>query len=444
MRYSLAISVTICSLLVACTKHPCERNAALTLGQARRDFRELRELILNGHPFNFATRTEVMASFDSQYLALVDGMTILEFYRAIAPAVSAVKCGHTRLSLPDCVQKDIILYGGSFPFDIKVTRDSLVIVEAYDSGLLVPRGSVVLSINGVPAPEIIGQMKSGLYSDGQGETFKYFLMNQNFARHYLEMIEDTADFEIAFVAPDTKEIRSASVGAMSQAEVRDKHPARSTDHPGSRLVETVIDSSNAYATLRIRFFDFYDNLSDFTERIDTFFRNLADIGVPSLVLDLRGNDGGGPHSSAYLLGYLIGEPFSYYAPHSTFLFHDLRNPQAVPDYPFHGSLYVLIDGGCFSTTGHFLSVLRTHGKGLFIGEETGGSYICNGGYTEHRLTHTGIELLLPHTAFIANARGLRPEHGITPNVFVDYSTMDLNSGQDPVLGAALAIIRDGN
>jgi hypothetical protein len=43
---------------------------------------------------------------------------------------------------------------------------------------------------------------------------------------------------------------------------------------------------------------------------------------------------------------------------------------------FSGTMYVLIDGGCFSTTGHLCSLLRYHGIGTFIGEETAGSFAC--------------------------------------------------------------------
>jgi hypothetical protein len=414
------------------------------LSQARQDFLQVRDLILRDHPLNFAPRNEIAKAFDSQYSALEDGLTIMEFYRVIAPAISAVSCGHTRLSLPGCIHEDVFTNGHSLPFDIKVTHDSLVIVETYVPDHAIRRGSVILSINGRPAGKIISRIKSCLYADGYNETFKYFLMNQNFARRYLEMVEDTAFFEIDLVNPGTGERGSFTVGALSLQGIKERRAAMSVDGSNHRLIETAIDSTSTHAVLTIRFFGFYDNLDGFTEPIDSFFQSLTRRNVRSLILDMRGNDGGDPYSSAYLLGYLIGKPFGYFAPQSTFLYDDLKHLQDVPDIPFQGNLYVLVDGGCYSTTGHFLSILRTHGEGLFIGEETGGSYVCNGGYKEYRLSHTGIELLLPHTAFIAAASGLEKGRGINPDVFVDYSVSDLINDNDPVLKTAMTIIRGHN
>jgi hypothetical protein len=52
---------------------------------------------------------------------------------------------------------------------------------------------------------------------------------------------------------------------------------------------------------------------------------------------------------------------------------DLKKTQPVPDYPFSGDPFARIDGGTYSTTGHFVSLLKGHGVGIFIGEESGGS-----------------------------------------------------------------------
>jgi hypothetical protein len=73
--------------------------------------------------------------------------------------------------------------------------------------------------------------------------------------------------------------------------------------------------------------------------------------------------------------------------------------------------------------------------------ESGGSYACNGGYKEHRLGHTGIELLLPHTTFMTEARGLRRGRGILPDHRVEPTIRDLLSDTDPAMGMAIALIR---
>jgi len=437
----LVTFITLSVLLLACADYPCERNAFFGLRHMQQDIRELQDLIIQNHPLNFASEQNVRESFEDQYAELKDSMTLFEFHRIIAKAVSSVNCGHTRLSLPECVQDDAYLNGNTLPLEVKVVHDSLIILKTFDPEQILPEGSIILSINDKPTGEIINQIKSILPTDGTNEAYKYFQMNQDFNRRYMEAMGELIEFEIEYIIHRSSEIRKTTVSALTLAEINEHHR---TSGSNKQTIETSIDKDNSFAILRLRFFDYYDNLNEFAHRIDSFFHDIAGKRIESLILDLRGNDGGDPYTSAYLLGYLIGEPFTYFAPHSTFLLDDLKNVQQIPENPFKGELYLLIDGGCYSTTGHFLSLLRNCGKGIFIGEETGGSYMCNGGFREHRLHNSGIELLLPHATFIANASGLERGRGITPDLFTDYSVNDVINNNDPILDAALAIIHSRN
>jgi len=444
MRRLLFASSTICLILSACTDHPCGRNAALDLGTMQQDILELRDHILQSHPLSFATEQDVRESFEIQHAKLMDSMTVLEFYRILSKAVSSVNCGHTRLSLPGCVQEDAYLNGNYVPLDIEVVHDSLVVLKDFTPEKTVPPGTNILSINGRQAKEIVKSIKEILPADGKNETYKYFQMNQDFNRRYVEALGEASCYEIVYITPESAESDQVTFHAITLAEMEELREALQTGVSDLQRMEFSTDDDSLYAILRIRFFGFHEDLDSFTDRINDFFQTLHDQQIGSLILDLRGNDGGEPYCAAYLLGYLIGEPFRYFALHSTFLYDELKDVQQIPDNPYKGELYVLVDGGCYSTTGHFLSLLRSYGKGFFIGEETGGSYLCNGGFREHRLAHSGIELLLPHTAFIADASGLERGSGITPDLFSGHSVDDVVNGWDPVLDTTLAIIVNRN
>jgi hypothetical protein len=109
---------------------------------------------------------------------------------------------------------------------------------------------------------------------------------------------------------------------------------------------------------------------------------------------------------------------------------------------FTGKLFILIDGGCFSTTGHLCALLKYHEVGVFLGTETGGSYACNDASQGHRLKHSGIELNLPNFTFRVAAVGLPRGGGIAPDHVIQPTIFDLIEGRDVVLEAALRLIGD--
>jgi len=411
----------------------------LSPDQLLEDYGELKELIIRNHPMNFGDMQDVIRAFDRQFDELSDSMTIPEFFRALAPAVAAVRCGHTRLSLPESVQRHAYLHANCLPLILHALGDSVVCLEDLTSDESIKPGSRILTINSVRIDQILDSILASLPTDGGNQTFKYFQLNQDFQRQYFEIFGEADRFNVDIFNPDGDFRPNIELAPMTLAAMDDVERKRRAERPQWKLVETEIDSADSYALLTIRGFHFYSDLDRFIDRMDGFFADLMARRVESLILDLRGNDGGDPYSSAYLLGYLIGEPFRYFSSRSTSLHSDLKQLQDVPDDPYHGKLFVLVDGGCYSTTGHFLSLLRHHRRGVFIGEETGGSFICNGGYREYSLSNSGIVLLLPHTSFITDARGLSVGEGIQPDHQVPISLDDLVLGADPVLDTALAL-----
>jgi hypothetical protein len=429
-------------MLCQCSIEPGIPTTKYSLSQLQDDYNQLSSQILENHPMYFTDRYELGRAFDSGYALIKDSLTIIEFYRIIAPVVSKVKCGHTRLSLPESVEKHLQQYGNYLPFDIKVINDSLFVYKSYVDEPAIEPGCALLSINGDSSAEIIRKIKNSLWTDGNNETFKDYNINNNFRGHYLTNIDAQKKYDLVLSNQISDREMSATVLAKSPGEIRQFMDEHDLHDPSGRLIEKTFFDDDNYALLKVRFFDFYDDLDRFANMMDEFFSHLSHRNIKSLILDMRGNDGGDPYSSAYLLSFLIGKPFRYFGQLSTFLYGDLKDFQPIPDNPFSGDLYVLVDGGCYSTTGHFCSLLKYHSVGTFIGVETGGSYACNGGYKEFALKNTGINLLLPHTTFLADVSGLRRGRGIIPDIIVHTSIHDLVNDDDPALEKAISLIRD--
>lgn len=110
-----------------------------------------------------------------------------------------------------------------------------------------------------------------------------------------------------------------------------------------------------------------------------------------------------------------------------------RLPQAVPDAAPQVDLYLLIDGGTFSSAALFAILMRDNHLGMLIGEPTGNPPSFNA---------SEIHLDIPHLPYFLNlstARLIRPDVGagpaetILPDVLAPMTADALAAGSDPAL-----------
>lgn len=183
----------------------------------------------------------------------------------------------------------------------------------------------------------------------------------------------------------------------------------------------------------------YRNKDKFYNFIDKTFDKICKAGIKNLILDLRGNFGGDPFCAAHLLSYIAAKPVAYFAePYGKYA--RLAKPVPLADKPFKGKLYILIDGHCFSTTGHLCSLLKYHKIGTFIGKETGGTYTCNDAKRTIHLKNTRINLQLARASFAAAVKNMPKNKGIIPDYQVEPTLEDLLKGRDTVKEFAFSLI----
>jgi hypothetical protein len=357
----------------------------------------------------------------------------------VAPVGAAVRCGHTRTYLSERGRDHLDRHGNCLPLEIRLLSDGLYVYKDFTPDEAIPRGSQVLSINTRPATEIVERMRASLHADGTNLTYKDYAANLSFARLFTILFGGTPRFELEIKEPGAGEPATRVVAAMSPAQ-SDRVDRERYDQEAScnRLCMT-ISEDNSYAVLTIKDFGYYEDPDAFRGPVGDFFARLARDGIGALILDVRGNDGGDPYCSSFVARHLIDEPFRYFAtgwPSYNELFRSLPVPQNV----FSGKLVVLTDGWCFSSTSHMLSLLRCHRRGVFVGEESGGSSVCNDASRMHVLKHTGLRLNLPRRTFATSARCLPDGRGIPPDVEVRPTIHDLIAGRDVVLEKAISLI----
>jgi len=211
------------------------------------------------------------------------------------------------------------------------------------------------------------------------------------------------------------------------------------------------------------------------------FEAIKSKGSTSLIIDLRDNLGGEGELGARMFSYLVGEPFKYYddciATRASGSFglakyaddgrhytipagmaelradgkgHIIGEPLMSLQQPskptFTGRVYILMNGGSFSTTAEFLTEVHSHHRAMFIGEESGGAYYGNNSGDVPRITlpNTKMGLFIPLVSGYMATGGNHEHdalHGIIPTYPVKRTIEDLLSGKDRDMELALELAR---
>ncbi len=205
----------------------------------------------------------------------------------------------------------------------------------------------------------------------------------------------------------------------------------------------LIDSINNTGILTIRSFSFYDSVAGFRHFIDSFFTKVKEQHIHSVILDLRDNSGGDPFCSAYLLDYLARPPVIYYS-ESYEGYAELAKPMPLAADHFEGNLYTLINGNCFSSTGHLCALLKYYHLGKFIGSETDGTYICNDNSAVITLNNTGLLLRIARNSYSVAVKGIQRFKGIQPDYPVETTLEDRIAARDAAKLFAMGLIENEN
>lgn len=369
--------------------------------------------------------------------ALHDDMTKLEFLRLVSPLVASTNCWQTSISYNVVDQRAKSLGGAYSPdvFDsnIQVFADEIYVYKdklyLSDSTFYeMPMGSEIISINGKTSSEIINTITQFIPSDGHNETLKHRIINSNFAWYYFLYVENTDKFSIVYKSPDGKVI-SNSVHAMGLNEIaKIKRSVRVSNEP------ITFEVYEDYAYLDINTFDLYDPIKqrNFRYALYDFFMEVNIKENKNVILDLRGNHGGNPNLVAKLLTYLQPEPHKYWSDNSADD-TDLSSPLEMSTINYSGNLYVLIDGGSTSTTGHLVAMLKYHDIATFIGSESGSTYLNSDTTRRLKLIKTQMDLIYSTQVFEAHAPGLEAGTGIKPDYEIIPTVEDIINGRDPVL-----------
>lgn len=416
-----------------------------SLAEIREDYEDFRKFVLYQLlPKPFANQDEIVALFKTQAKLLQANMTELEFYRVINPLVVKLRCGHTVLGLSKEYQEYLLQNGCYLPLAVKVIDEKAYVWHDFGGGL--SKGTELVSINGRSVKEIIGQLLENITADGSNLTFKMARLNRSFNHYYFNFVDSAQQFRIAYRDFASKKNGEVTLKAITKGQLNknftDLLPRKSEDSaPYSSELKP------EYDRLKITTFALWEEpeIQKFKAYLDAFFKEVAERKSSNLILDLRDNGGGNGVCAAWLYSYLIAKVEGpYFTSDSTLGESGSRNNPVEPAiHNFKGNLYVLINGGSFSNSGMLAAKLKNHNRAIFVGEESGGSYIAMNSRNQFIFPHTGLMVNKSFLKVEVPVSGLTPGRGIFPDYEVKPTLEDYLNGRDVELEFAVGLIKQG-
>lgn len=438
--------------------------------QVQEDIQYLHQQLKKYHPNLYVYASK--AQLDSTVAALIKeadhSMSEQELYAHITRLSAIIKDGHTlffpsNISLEYHNQQSLF-----FPFKVFYQSGKLYVEMNCSLSDEVANGTEILSINGLPAEQIIQFCLARMMRDGYNLNYPIWILNQYFAEYYSYFYGYPPEFLLE-LKPSGGENQSVTVAALPKAKIREIRSARFPNRvtarglnqePGTGIL-LQIDILRSIATLSIRDFD-SDVLKtvykqDFKKTIGYLFTQIQQAQIKHLIIDLRGNQGGNLENGTFLLSQLLPEKFRVVEQFNVVKYPEaateqernalkkgrgiqLNPPQAKP---FLGPTYLLVDGGSFSNSGIVSSAFRHYQRGKIIGEETGGnkSVIC--GWEETvTLPSSKISVYVPTRQFLIRDRVKNDGHGVIPDFIVRPTIQELAKGRDEVLDFTLQLIQN--
>lgn len=457
--------------------------STLTAAQAQADFDLMRQALEEAHTglYRFATKAELDKAFDAHRAKLHRPLTRLEFQAVIAAMLAQIKCGHTGAG-PDEETQAAAANAPMFPLRVMFEgRRLMVLANGTPDDRTIRPGMEIVAINGRKPGELLKRMLPAVSTDGDIETGQRVRIQRSFGRLYWMLIEQAGAFTVQArdAAGKTVTTKLAGVKEADRAKIQNPVNAEaqanlakldwSRENLGLRFL-----SDPEVAQIRIRGF----GGNDYPQWMENTFKTLREKGTKTLVIDLRGNGGGADMYGALLVSYLTDKPFSYFDhinvrtitpsfkehsdwrvenearlregttpnPAGGFLVNAKGHPgvaeQPPGKYPFLGKVFVLIDGGTFSTAADFCAVTHHLKRATFIGEETGGGYYGNNSGVQATLTlpNSRARIRLPMFEYWNAVPGYDGKRrGTRPDYLVETKAANLLRGVDEQLELALKL-----
>ena len=465
-------------LFSSCTSTQKNYNPNKLYGKVdlQNDYTLIKNVLEKKHPslYWYNSKNSINFYFEKYYAEIADSMTEQQFtWHIIAPLINKIHCGHTSVSMSRDFEKwSANKKFTSFPYFLKIWNDTMAVTASllqHDS--IFKRGTIIKSINDVPANKLISTMLDYFPEDGYASNVNYIRLSANFPAAHRLIFGVSKTYKVEYVdsAGNTnttivdafKPIRDTSKKEISKKKpVHDKKKTKEI----SLLRSFKIDSSGKFAVMHLNTFS--------NARLRSFFHKsfseLKRRQIPNLILDIRTNGGGDVSTSTLLTKYISRKPFKV----ADTLFSNIKTLHPYTRYfkgrflnnielfflsrkksdnkyhltryenklfkpkrnnHFDGKLFVLINGPTFSASCVFANAIKGQDGITLLGEETGGGWYGNNGIMipQFTLPITKIRIRMPLFRIVQyNHIDANKGKGIMPDIYVPTNYDALLKGYD--------------
>ena len=442
-----------------------------------------RALALHPGLYRYATPPEVEARLEALGPDFAAAPSLEARYLVLSRFMATIRCGHSYCNFfnqKTAVASDLFDRRTRLPFHF-TWLDGRMVVVADPSGVGVPVGAEVITVNDVPASRMLAALFPYARADGHNDAKRVSLLGVTGTDtieyfdvfHGLVFGTPTGGMHRVVLRQATGGELRKGLPAIGLAERRAQMPRQPETGPGPLWDWTV--RPDGVVVLTMPSWALYDSKWDWRtwlgDRLDSLH------GARGLIVDLRGNEGG-QDCGDDILARLAAVPIERPGAERRVRFQ--RTPPDLDRYldtwddsfrtlgvgaaPIGDGFYRLSREGSdqrilpkgprlslkvaalvgpvnSSATFQFADKGRAGGLVRLFGEPTGGNQrgINGGSFFFVRLPASGLEFDLPLVGFFPP--GLPPDAGLAPDVVVPASAADIASGYDRTLETAAAWLR---
>jgi hypothetical protein len=452
--------------------------------ELQEDYTLLRNILEKKHPslYWYTAKDSMNYFFDEGYNAISDSMTELQFgWKILAPLTSEIHCGHTSFSMSKGWNKFIRKRRiPSFPLYLKVWNDTMVVTRNLLDSSILKRGTIITSINGLSAGEIIRRMFDYMVEDGYSRNVNYIRLSESFPyfhRNIFGLYEnynvgyiDSAGMQKNIMLPYYNPPYDSTGDRKRKLHLKEK---RLTKRERLQNIRS-LDIDTTFSLMTINSFS-KNRLKKFFRQS---FRKLRKIHEKNLIIDVRINGGGDINNYVLLTRFLRNSSFKVadsafandkgfrpYTKHISsgffdnigllFVTHKEKDGKYHFGYwerhtftpkrknHFNGNVYVLTNGLTFSASALFCNAVKGQDNIKLVGEETGGGWYGNSGILipDIILPNTKLRVRLPYFRLVQYDHVDEKGTGVIPDVPVGPVLKDIIDSTDTKLKVVEEMIK---
>lgn len=394
-------------------------NGVFTKAELIADFEEVLDTIQSVHvdPFRAISRDSLMHMLTTRLDSNRDSYSVIDAYRIFAQLITLLMDGHTGILSPGVSDSVLMMpviaerCGGSF-----IVKNDL-------SGSNMLQGVKLLAINGQPIESLITSIIR--FVPGERPEFRYHVAANSIAEYLYTALGHSGPFNLTYER-DGK-LDSIWIAGMDGKEI------------GQRIRQTfrskpyefrVIDSLYlGVLTLRtMRFPKEFQKLLNGASMINQMNK------VKTMVVDIRGNQGGTDKVFITLLSQITTTPYTFYdtmlvrvpsANKSLQIKTEIGSQYVIKGKKkFDGDIYFLVDEGTFSSAATLALIAKKYNIGKLVGRTPGSPCSRTGALRYFSTTNTKLHYFVS-TRKIVN--GGCPNNMLVPDIEVPISSCSPDS-----------------